>query len=529
MNILIFIFLPLIVGLLIVLTKKRFLRYISIVGQGFLLYQSLVNLRHILLSKEVINVRLADQGLLGISLTVDEVSAIFILLVSFLFFNFAIYIWNKDEVDDLFYFLFLTIQGVITLIFLSMDLFNVFVLIEVATIICAILIMYLKEKRAAYDGLVYLMINTVGIMFYLFGVAMLYKIFGTLDMMAITDLIKQVPKKSLILPLSFVFTGMGVKSSIFPMFSWLPKAHGSPGAPTIVSAILSGIYIKSTLYMWIRLYRIFNSLFALGNLILVLGILTALGGIVFAILSKEMKQILAYHTISQIGLILIGVASSENVANYGGVLHMINHALFKSLLFLTIGKITQLYNRKRVDQVSGVLRSSPLLAMALTVGILGITGAPFFNGSISKYLISLGYSDGSLKYILELINIGTMLSFVKLGSILFGTKKSLNRLYFTEKIALIFGSLAVFITGVYGFQIFEILSGSSYQLSLGEWGGKFVSWIAYFLIGYLSYKHILPKIPLYNKGYVMDLSFNTMIFMIPTSFVIYFIYLTIAL
>lgn len=524
MNILIFIFLPLIIGLLIVLVDKKALRYIALIAQGTLLYQSLMNLSNILLTKEAISIRLIDKGLLGISLIMDEVSAVFILLTSFIFFSFSIFLLKEKRVDGLFYFLFLTIQGLIAMIFLSMDIFNIFVLVEVATMICGILIMYLKEKRAVYDGLIYIMINTVGIMFYLLGVGILYKIFGNLDMLAIKDLVEQVPKTSLILPLSFIFAGMGVKVAIFPVFLWLPKAHGTPGAPIVVSAILSGIYIKSTLYVWIRLYGIFNELFALGRLLLVLGIITALSGIVFAILSKEMKQILAYHTISQIGLILIGIASPEEISNYGGILHMLNHGLFKSLLFLTVGKVMHLYNRKNVTEVSGLFRSSPLVAIALIVGILGITGAPPFNGSVSKYLIASGYSDSPIRFILELINIGTMISFVKLGSILFGEKKSLGSIDGTQKTALLLLSSAVFFTGIFGFQIFEILSGLSYSLTLADWGLKGLYWIGYLIIGSITYRYILPRIPIYKRGYDLDLSFNTMIFSIPLSFIIYFVY-----
>lgn len=524
MNILIFVFIPLIIGLSIVLLDKNFLRYIALIAQGVLCYQSIINLRHILTTNQAINIRLADEGLLGISLVLDEVSAVFVLLSSIMFFNFSIFILKEKKVDKLFHFLFLTFQVLITLIFLSMDIFNLFVLVEVATMICGILIMYLKEKRVVYDGLVYIIFNTVGIMFYLLGVGMLYKTFGNLDMIAISDLVEQVPKQSLILPLSFIFAGMGVKSAVFPVFLWLPKAHGTPGAPTVVSAILSGIYIKSTLYILIRLYNIFNADFALGGLFLILGVITALVGIVFAILSKEMKHILAYHTISQIGLILIGIASSNEISHYGGILHMVNHALFKSLLFLTVGKIIQLYNKKNVTEISGLMRSSPLLAVSLLVGILGITGAPLFNGSISKHLISTGYSDNGINYILELINIGTMISFVKLGSILFGKKKKLEDIFTTEKISLVFASCAVLITGIFGFQIYEIISGISYSFTIGDWAVKTVYWIGYLIIGLITYRYILPRIDIYNRGYVLDLSFNTMIFTIPASFVIYFVY-----
>jgi len=529
MNILMFIFIPLIIGLLMVLFHRKFLKYIALIAQGVLFYQSIINLRQILLTKEVISIRLIDEGLLGILFEMDQVSAIFILLTSFLFLSFSIYLLKSDETDDLFYFLFLTIQGLIALIFLSMDMFNIFVLVEVATMICGILIMYLKEKRAVYDGLVYIMLNTIGIMFYLLGVGMLYKIFGNLDMVKIGELVNQVPKKTLIIPLSLVFTGMGVKSAIFPMFLWLPKAHGTPGAPSVVSAILSGIYIKSTLYVWIRLYGVFHGVFHLGRLLLVLGIITALAGIVFAILSKEMKQILAYHTISQIGLILIGIASAEEISNYGGILHMVNHALFKSLLFLTIGVVMKVYKRKKVAEVSGLLRSYPVVGIALIVGILGITGAPLFNGSISKYMIASGYSHPIIRYILELINIGTMVSFIKLGAMLFGEKKTCGRVAVTEKISLVIVSLAVFLTGIYGFQIVDMFSGIAYHFSYGDWMIKLIYWIGYFIIGVGIYQYILPRIPIYKEGYVLDLSFYAMVFTIPISFLIYFVYFNIAL
>lgn len=524
MNLFILALLPLFIGITISLGKNKKIQILGDFTRIYLLIQSFINLYTVVSTSTAITQRFTDSDILGIGLISDRVSSLFVVTTAILFFIFGVYMRNKKDHDNLFHSLILIIEGLIILIFLSIDLFNIFVLVEVSTIICGILIMYLREKRSVYDGLVYIMLNTVGLMFYLLGVGMIYKIFGNLDIPMISQQIINVPREELVLPFAFLMCGMSVKAALFPAFLWLPKAHGTPGAPSIVSAMLSGIYIKSSLYVLIRLFNIFRPVFQPTMLFLIIGIITALLGIVFAVLSTNIKMILAYSTISQIGLIVIGISSNNSVSYHGGILHIINHGFFKSLLFLAVGTITYMYKARKYSEISGVMKRSPIVGISLLIGMLGITGVPLFNGSISKYLISAGYTSLPLRLVLELINFGTTLYFVKLGSMLIGHSKEKDNAPINNKIALSIASIIVFLTGIYGFKIYSLMTNEIIAMSIGSFIEKALVWIIYVVLSIIVFRYVLPRFRITQEGVSLDLSFNTMVFSILVGFIIYLSY-----
>lgn len=520
-NILFLLAIPLPIAIVLALVKDPKISILGQISRIFLLISSFINLVYIFKSDESFYFRFTDTGLLGIGLKLDKISASLIFLTAFLFFIYGIFNKGIGKYNSYQEFLILTLESIIFMLFMTQDIFNLFALLEVSTIICGTLIMLLKKNRSVYDGLVYIMINTVGIMFYLMGVGMLYKIFGNLDMEFLMGQITSIDKKNLILPFAFIFTGLSVKSALFPVFLWLPKAHGSKGAPAIVSAILSGVYIKAGVYALIQIAQIFNQAINVSSLLLVLGIITSLIGIILAVFTKDIKLILAYHTVSQIGLIFIGVSGFDKYGYYGGIMHIINHGLFKSLLFLTIGYIYKIYKTRNLKEIKGLWKRSPTAAFALIVGILGITGAPAFNGSISKYMISNSFDNNIMTIVLHIINFGTCLSFVKLGSILFGDSQKKETTNFYIKSSLILLELAVFLTGIFGLDIYEFFSGNSYEISILAWLEKILVWAIYIGLAIFTFKNILPKVKLYNRGLDIDFEFNTIVFLILILFAIY--------
>lgn len=522
MSILWLLAIPLPVGVLISLLRRPKLWILSALTKLFMLVYASYLVYCVFHSGEALSIRLTDTGLLGIGLRLDETSGIFVIACAFLFFIYGLFNRGIGSFNANQEFLLLTLESIIMLLFMTQDIFNLFVLLEVSTIICGTLIMLLRERRSVYDGLVYIMINTIGIMFYLLGVGMLYRLFGNLDIEFIRSQMHQVEVSQVLLPFAFILTGLSVKSALFPVFLWLPKAHGSPGAPAIVSALLSGIYIKAGLYAFIQMNWLFRDLINTSELLLVLGLLSALGGIVFAVLSKDIKLILAYHTVSQIGLIFIGISRFDLYSYYGGLMHMLNHALFKSLLFLSVGYVYRLYGSRQIQHIKGLWKRSPITGAALLVGMLGITGAPFFNGSISKYFIMLGHEDLLVTLMLHLVNFGTTLSFVKLGSILLGNEKPREKTNPLVAMAFILASISVLLTGIYGSVIFELLSGETYGVSISSQLEKGVYWIIYLGVAVLSFTNVLPRISLYRRGYNLDLEFNTMVFVTLISFIIYY-------
>jgi multicomponent Na+:H+ antiporter subunit D len=429
-----------------------------------------------------------------------------------------VYNYRKEYMNKLFAFLFLILEGLIIGIFLSTDLFNLYILIEVSTIVVSILIMFKKDSISIYDGMLYLLINIVSMAFFLIGTGYIYKIFGYLDMTIIYDHMKYVSDvKTLILPYSLIITAISLKSAIMPLFSWLPRAHGTHSSPSIVSAILSGLYVKCGVYLFIRIQHMFSPAFDTNKIFIILGFLTAVIGFIFALSQVDIKLILSYHTISQIGLIIFGISLNNTYSYWGSIYHIINHAIFKSVLFLTAGIIIEEYETRDIRQIRGVYKRMPFVSIFTFMAILGITGAPFFNGSISKYLIQKGSYLSIMDYSLLLINLGTILSFVKYLSMFKGSYEGekYSPPYNQKIVICILGSLC-FLGGILGTQFIDLLF--NIHITYKNYLSKILLYILNLLIGILFYHFIYPRIKLFKNIREINLSFNEICFSITLYF-----------
>ncbi len=462
----------------------------------------------------------------GINLVADRISILFILLTTFLFMLLYIYAYNERYMNHLFIFLFMLLEGLICGIFLVDDLFSLYALIEVSTVCVAILIMFKKSNQSIYDGMLYLLINIVGMNFYLLGGAYIYKIFGTLNFGVLRHNITVVPSRELIIPYALLITAVGLKSAIMPLFSWLPKAHGTPSAPSVVSAILSALYVKGGVYLIIRLNNIFSQAIEVGEVFVILGFMTGLIGFVLALSQTDIKLILAYHTVSQIGLIIFGLSLHSYYSYYGAVYHIINHAVFKSALFLTAGIIYDEYGTRDIRKIRGVFRRMPFVGIIILVSILGITGAPLFNGSISKYLISKGtVMTNFYEIALEILNIGTILSFVKYSNMLFGKTKEKSSVSKNKLFAIGVLALITFIGGAFGEYLVEFFFNFPLQIKTADKLIKFGVYIFNLGIGILFYVYLYPKIAFFKKIRNFELSFNEIVMSILIFFVVFTSYL----
>lgn len=451
----------------------------------------------------------------AITLRADFLAIDLILLTALVYALAGLYEWNRAEKDRLFLFLFTSMQGLINGIFLSGDLFNLFVLLEVATLVNSVLIMFKKDSQAMYDGLIYLLVNTVSMSFFLMGTGILYKTTGLLDLKLLAGQIPVHPDpSSLLLPYAFLMVAASLKSALMPLFSWLPKAHGTPSAPSAVSAVLSGIYVKSGVYLYERLQTVFSPVIDTRELFLVLGFITAVVGFVLALLQKDIKLILAYHTVSQIGLIMIGLNQGSEPASFGAFYHIINHALFKSTLFLAAGLIIRRYQTQNIYDIRGLMRSMPLTGIATALAILGITGAPFFNGSISKYWIGYGSTGSWLEYGLLLINFGTILSFTKFSTILFGPRaKSLTQEgarasdLLAEGVVLFMGVLCL-LGGVFSESLTTVLFGLPMTIGAASFPAKSLTYLLLALAAAALYGGLLKKRAWLKSSGRFELTFN---------------------
>ena len=402
---------------------------------------------------------------IAIKLVADRYSAPLVLLTAVFFAGTFLFSKRAEYVDKTFLFLFAMLESALIGMFLSGDLFNIYVLVELGMLVIAILIMYKQEKQSVYDAMLYLMMNFIAMAFFLLGIGYLYRITGVLDLAAMHARLPLLENpRAVIVPYAMIMTAIAVKAALFPLFSWLPRAHGAPSAPAIVSAVLSGIQVKAGVYLLVRMSQVFEGVIDAAPFFLAVGFITSIVGFLLAIAQKDIKLILAYHTISQVGLIVVGLHLGSEVAFWGGMYHVINHALFKGLLFLTAGIIIEEYGTRSYAEIRGVLRHMPAIGIGTLAGILGITGAPFFNGSISKYFIQQGL-QGDLGGIgLFVINLGTTLSFVKYSMILFGkpaTTMPPSRDPWVAAVSLAFG-VACLAGGLFGGPTVALVYGPEY-------------------------------------------------------------------
>ncbi len=196
------------------------------------------------------------------------------------------------------------------------------------------------------------------------------------------------------------FLGFGIKAGFIPIHTWLPRAH--PAAPSHVSGIMSGVMIKMGIYGILRvLMTVQNNFMEIGIFILILSALSGIMGVMMAVVQHDLKKLLAYHSIENIGIIgigialgVIGMATDNNAMTLlgfsGGLLHVLNHSLFKSVLFFNAGSVYQASHTRNIEHLGGLMKKMPHTAALFLIGSLSICGLPPFNGFISEYLIYLG-------------------------------------------------------------------------------------------------------------------------------------------
>ena len=466
------------------------------------------------------------MGLLGITLRADSLAAVFVFLTVFIFLVVGIYTLQTpyDRTKRLYLFLVFLLQGALIGLFLTRDFFNVFVLVEVNTVVVTILLMYDRTRRNLFAGMTFLMVNIVVMQFYLFGLGYLYMITGVMDMEAAAVAVAAMDKESLVLPYALIMTSIASKCSLLPMLTWLPKVNSLTGSRFTIAAIMSGLHIKSGVYLFIRFQDVFGGI--ASDLFLIIGIITAFAGIILAISQTEIRLLLAYSTIAQVGLIVVGLSLNSNYSYLGSVFHVVNHAIFKVALFLCASQITYMYKTKDVTKIRGAFRQTPIIAFANILAIMGIIGAPLFNGSVSKYFLMYG-ADGPLEWVIILINLGTILVFVKYSTIFFGKPAEDVRKEGTDKyrltVVLGIGALCL-VLGIFGVPAMRFLFNQEVNLSFSGYMEKVLIFAASLGVGVVIYKWFLSKTNLLRPLNGLCLSFQKICVSIGVFFAIILLY-----
>lgn len=523
--------LPILFGVLEVLFKKIDTRIPILIAQvGLLAYAAYIFIT-VRSTGTIIDLMSGIPEGYAIRLYADILSSSMVLLNVTIFTILMFFAYNKLYMTNKFSFLMLLLQGIVNSLFLSADLFNLFIMLEVSTVTVSILIMIKKEKQAIYDGMIYFFVNVIGTAFLLFGIGMLYSTTGMLDMHAIGEVMQFIDDPNVVtLPFALMMTTLSLKIAAVPLFSWLPKAHGTPSAPAVVSAALSGLYIKTGVYMFIRFTNMYAPVIDASELFFIIGFITSIFGIIMAIAQTDMKMVLAYSTVSQIGLIMVGINLGGEIAFYGALFHVISHALFKTTLFLSAGQVADKYGTRDINQIRGVMKVMPLTGIAIILAALGITGAPLFNGSVSKYMLATGSYNLAYQYALNIINIGTIIYFVKFVSILFGEKDKIKTIpsvtidKFSEYVVL-FLSIGMIITGIFSSYTLNIFFDFT-DITLLSFGyfQKNIIFLFACISGFAIYRGLVERETLLARYRNFEITFNGIITSMVSFFLFIYVY-----
>ncbi|MDT8379804.1 MAG: proton-conducting transporter membrane subunit [Desulfotignum sp.] len=257
-----------------------------------------------------------------------------------------------------------------------------------------------QQKENRYAGYLYFVFSHVGAMFIFAGFGVFYKYTGSFGFMDVHTL----TEGARILAFVLFFIGFGSKAGVFPFHVWLPHAH--PAAPSHISAVMSGVMIKTGIYGILRIYSVLElPAPVFGYLVVAAGVVSGILGVVYALGQHDIKRLLAYHSVENIGIILIGtglgmigVASRNPIMAVlgfsGGLMHVLNHAVFKSLLFMGAGMVAKQTGTRSMDALGGLLKPMKITGITFIIGSLSICGLPPFNGFVSEFFIYLGGFKG---------------------------------------------------------------------------------------------------------------------------------------
>jgi multicomponent Na+:H+ antiporter subunit D len=338
----------------------------------------------------------------GINLVIDGLSSLLLLAISFVSFAamlFSIRYMEQYTAKIKYLSLFMLMVAGMNGVVLSGDIFNLFVFLEIASIASYALVGFGCEHEELEASFKYMVLGSVASTFLLFGIALVYGNTASLNMAYISGIIRETGMNNgLAFALVLFFVGFGLKAALVPFHAWLPDAH--PSAPAPISAMLSGILIKTLgVYALTRfVFNIFGITEVTGWLILVLGLVSMVIGAFLAIGQADLKRLMAYSSISQIGYVVLGIGlgaillvkgqtTLAALALLGGLLHLVNHAVYKSLLFLTSGSVEMATGTRQMKQMGGLASKLPYTRASCAIASASIIGIPPVSGFWSKLVL----------------------------------------------------------------------------------------------------------------------------------------------
>ncbi|MBK8980315.1 MAG: NADH/ubiquinone/plastoquinone (complex I) [Planctomycetes bacterium] len=357
----------------------------------------------------------------GIAIVLDGLARLFLLVVAVVGTAVVVYGFRYLERSTgraLYHVLLNLVFAGMTGAVLAGDVFNLFVFVEIASIASYALVAFGTGDREVEASFKYLLLGSIASLAILIGIAVLYAAGGFLNMADIAVAVREgrLGGAALLGASALFLFGFGLKAAMMPFHAWLPDAH--PSAPAPISAVLSGLLIKTTgIYALVRVFfTILGPDPRVQTLLLVLGCVSMGAGVLLALGQDDLKRLLAYHSVSQMGFVLVGLGTGSALGVTAALFHAANHALFKSALFLSSGSLERMTGTRNLSEMGGLARRAPWTAAGTIGAALSISGIPPFNGFWSKLLILIALFSAGLPWagtIAALTALLTLASFVK--------------------------------------------------------------------------------------------------------------------
>lgn len=386
--------------------------------------------------------RLFEKVPIGIYMVFDGLSLYMLLIINLIGFLSAFYsisYMKKFTSENHYYTLFCLMVAGMNGVVLSGDLFNLYVFLEIAAISSYALVAFGIEKEELEASFKYQVLGGASSLFILFSIGMLYWGTSTLNIADMSKAIQEGATGSDFVKFVSVLllAGFGLKAAMIPFHAWLPDAHSS--APSPISSMLSGVLIKAIgAYVILRLFfNMFKLAYDIALVITILGTLSMVVGVLLAIGQWDIKRLLAYHSISQMGYVILGVGvgmlllskggdnSIAALSIGGGLFHLFNHAVFKGLLFLNAGAVEYETGIRDMKRLGGLANLMPVTTSTSLSASMSISGIPPFNGFFSKLIIIIAAIQGGyylFGILAVFVSIITLASFLKVQRFTFFDK-----------------------------------------------------------------------------------------------------------
>ena len=323
----------------------------------------------------------------------------------------------RDGQHHLYYAAFLLCLTGLLGITITGDAFNVFVFLEVSSLAAYTLISLGQHRRALTAGFSYLIMGSIGGTFILVAIGMIYMMTGTLNMADIAERLPPVlGTRTIWMALAFLIIGVSIKLAVFPLHQWLPNAYSY--APPVVSAFLAATATKVSYYVLVRaIFTLFGAAFVfetmgMQRLLMPLALLAMFLGSIAAIYQEDLKRVLAYSSIAQIGYMTLGLSFANEDGLTGGLVHLFNHALMKGGLFLVVAGIVYKIGSSAIGDLRGIGRKMPVTMAAFVIGGLSLIGVPGTVGFISKWYLVLAALDSGSYVVAFMILASSLLAVV---------------------------------------------------------------------------------------------------------------------